>query len=236
MKKLFLVLALLILIFAQESVQHTGEVEIELINRGSSWNVTFTATAITERWDENYNLTEDYSPASVQVPKPTSPENYKAYFDLVNTVNAGENPIIALGKYKISAIEGDVERAYFYMDWRTSDYAYDSPDVYFKYDVANNHFRNSENTQTIDGTTQTVWDLVSGIDHITSGLELYLTIVNQNLHPYLNWNPYHEMTGNGFYRIERAVNYSGFNIIYNTLSASVRSFTDEDITYAQGSN
>lgn len=82
---------------------------------------------------------------------------------------------MALGKYKISAIEDGVEQAYFYMDWRTSDYGA-SMDVYFKYDVANNHFRNNENTQAIDGTTQTVWDLVSGIDHVTTGLEPYAPI------------------------------------------------------------
>jgi len=130
MKKLLLILLLpLLTLFAEEPL-HTGELIINLINKGSSWNVTFIATAITERWDENYYLTSDYETASVQVPKPGFPLNDVAYFDLIIDVNAGTNPILALGKYKITAIEGGVEKAYFYMDWRTSDYGV-SPDVYF---------------------------------------------------------------------------------------------------------
>ena len=113
MKKLLLIVLLPLLTLLAEEPLHTGEVVIELVNKGSSWNVTFTATAVTERWDENFYLTSDYESASVQVPKPGSPLNYIAYFDLVNDPIAGINPIVAFGKYKISAIEGGVEKAYF---------------------------------------------------------------------------------------------------------------------------
>ena len=134
-------------LFAEEPL-HTGEFIITLTNYSSTWNVTFVATAITERWDENYYLTSDYENASRTL---SSPFQTAADFDLVIDSIAGLNPIMALGKYKISAIEGGVERAYFYMDWRTSDYG-PTPDVFFKYDITNNHFRNNEDTQTIDGT------------------------------------------------------------------------------------
>ena len=184
MKKLFLLIMFpFIFLFAEEPL-HTGEFIINLVNYGSSWNVTFTATAIDAKWDENYYLTPDYENATVPLigQQTIPPFTPTAYFDLVNDPIAGENPIMALGLYKISAIEGGVEQAYFYMDWRTSDYDA-SPDVYFKYDIANNHFRNEANTQTIDGTNQTVWDLVDEIDLVTSGLELYSTLSNFNNHP-----------------------------------------------------
>ena len=129
-----------------------------------------------------------------------------AYFDLVIDPIAGENPIMALGKYKISAIEGGNEQSYFYMDWRTCDYDV-SPDVYFKYDYSSKHFRNEANTQTIDGTNQTVWDLVSGIDHTTDCFELYLSVSNQNDYPYLTWNDYHDSNILG-YNINRKITTS----------------------------
>jgi hypothetical protein len=202
-KKLLLIMMLpLFSLFAEEPL-HNGEFIISLKNYSSYWNVTFVATAVSERWDENYYLTSNYETATVPLigQQTVPPHIPTAYFDLVNDPIAGENPIMALGKYKISAIEGGVEQAYFYMDWRTSDYDV-SPDVYFKYDITNNHFRNSEDTQTIDGTNQTVWNLVSGIDHVTSGLELYLNVSNQSGNPYLAWNAYHSsnILGYNIYR------------------------------------
>ena len=228
MKKLLLLFLLpLFTLFAEEPL-HTGEGIISLKNYSSSWNVTFVATAVTERWDENYYLTSDYETATVSLigQQTVPPHVPTAYFDLVNDPIAGLNPIMALGKYKISAIEGGVEQAYFYMDWRTSDYGA-SPDVYFKYDIANNHFRNAEDTQTIDGTTQTVWDLVSGIDHVTTGLELYLNASSQSGHPYLQWNQYHS-TVSGYYVHKKLTTESG-TMTYQYYTTST-SWTDNDFT------
>ena len=223
MKKLFLLLVLPIITFSQENPLHTGELIIDLINKGSSWNVTFEATSNDARWDENYNLTTDYETASDIVQSP----EHTAYFDLVNDPIAGLNPIMAIGLYKISAIENGVEQAYFYMDWRTTDYYDASPDVYFKYDIANNHFKNSENTQTIDGTTQTVWDLVSEIDHVTSGLELYLDVSSQSGHPHLQWNQYHS-TVSGYYVHKKLTTESGTMTSEHYTTST--NWTDNDFT------
>jgi len=223
MKKLLLLFLLPLLTLFAEDPLHTGEVIFELVNEGSSWNVTFTATAITERWDENYYLTSDYEFATRSI---SSPFQTTAYFDLVNDPIAGQIPIIALGKYRISAIEGDIEKAYFYMDWRTSDYDV-SPDVYFKYDYSSKHFRNAANTQTIDGTNQTIWNLVSGIDHVTSGLELYLNVSNQNGNPYLTWNAYHSSNILGYNIYQKITLGSGgsqTNVIFTTST----SYLDDD--------
>jgi len=76
------------------------------------------------------------------------------------------------------------------MDWRTSGY-YVSPDVYFKYDVTNHVFLDESGTQNINGTDQTIWDLVPGITHETTGLVLYTTLTNVSSHPSLSWNAYY---------------------------------------------
>ncbi|MDI6780457.1 MAG: hypothetical protein QME25_09815, partial [Bacteroidota bacterium] len=136
MKKLFLFLLLPFLSFGQNNPLHTGEFIINLINYGSSWNVTFTATAIDARWDKNYQLTSGYENASRTL---ISPFQTVARFDLIIDPNAGVHPVMAIGLYKISAIKNGVVQAYFYMDWRTSDYGA-CPDVYFKYDYSNKRF------------------------------------------------------------------------------------------------
>ena len=100
MKKLLLFVLLPFLTYAQEYL--VGELHFELINRGSSWNVTISLTAIGSRWDENYDLTENYGNLSANVTNP----NYKADFDHI--LDPGSNLEIAVGLYKISAIVNSV--------------------------------------------------------------------------------------------------------------------------------
>ncbi len=180
-----LTLLLTVPLWLYSQTRTSGELMIELYNIGSLWNVTFIATSVSETWDDDYMLTSDYDEASVllygwDIGFPVTPT---AKFDLVVDPIAGVNPVLAIGRYKIEAIESGTIQATFYMDWTTSDYG-SSPDVWFKYDVANNQFKNSANTQIINGTTQTVWDLVSTIDHVTTGLELYTTLTSQSGHPH----------------------------------------------------
>ena len=207
----------------------SGELMIELDNFGSLWNVTFIATSISETWDDDYMLTSDYDEASVllygwDIGFPVAPT---AKFDLVVDPIAGVNPVLAIGRYKIEAIEGGTVQAVFYMDWTTSDYG-SSPDVYFIYDVANNHFKNSANTQIIDGTTQTVWNLVSSIDHITTGLELYTSISSQSGHPYVSWIPFHSAV-NGYF-IHKKLTISGGAVSTSQHYSNTTNWTDLDFT------
>jgi len=115
------------------------------------------------------------------------------------------------------------------MDWRTSDYGV-SPDVYFKYDYANKNFRNNDNTQTIDGTNQTVWDLVGGIDHVTSGLELYLNITNNNSHPKLQFNAYHNPSSVSKYYIYKKKDSPNFVKIAETTNLEYTDFSEEIVS------
>lgn len=240
MKKIILFLALTISLYSQGEPQiHGGELIIELLNRGSSWNVTFTCTAVSAKWDENYELTADYTPVSVTIPTQQYPLQYIAHFDLIIDIIAGNNPIVALGLYKISAIEGGIEKAFFYMDWRTnhSYSTFGSADVYFKYDYANKRFRDANNTQTIDGTYQTNWDLVEGLELITLDLEDYwgnalAVFKNHNNYPQIAWGPYNEdeyiieVTN---YEIHRK--YGGLNWQYlTTVSSDVFTYEDQSLS------
>ena len=131
MKKLLFLILIPLLLCGQ--TKHNAELEIEVINISTYWDVTFIATAVGDaKWDKNYNLTSDYNSASVHLHYWADPAVTTARFDYVIDPIAGYNPILAVGLYKISAYRGGYEQAYFYLDLRTSDYE-GCPDVYFKY-------------------------------------------------------------------------------------------------------
>lgn len=232
MKKL-LVLVLLpyILTFSQEL--YVGELRIDLINYGGSFNVTFLLTSIGARWDENYNLTEDFSTASDVV---SGYPYYGAFDHVLDPSNV--NDTFAVGLYKISAIENSTEQAYFYMDWRSSDWSA-SLDVNFKYNVGNNDFRDWDNTQTIDKTYQTLWDLTNN-ELQTTGLEEYwdnclALIPSVNNNPRLIWGPYPESVDLSGYNIYRKVGAGSFTLIhFNSDSQHEYIDTDYSITEPTG--
>ncbi len=118
MKKILVLLLMSIISLYAIEPNNTGELSIELINRGTTWNVTFMATALPGVWDENLYLSSDYNNASVTITN--DPFKKYAYFGFVYDDN-GDDLILAIGKYKISAIENNVEQAFFYMDLTTSD-------------------------------------------------------------------------------------------------------------------
>ena len=210
---------------------HNAEFQIELLNKGASWNVNFTATAVGARWDENYELTNGYNNVNVSLPGAFWGD-YIADYDLINDPIAGENPILALGLYKISAIEGGQVKSYFYMDWRTCGF-YGSADVRLKYDYATKHFRNISNTQTIDRTYQTVWDLNIEVELETNELEDYWAnclalipaVSNQ---PRLIWGPYPESVDMAGYLVYRKLGGGNFTLLYTTPNENTFSYTDPD--------
>lgn len=90
MKILFLLIFATIFVFPQPD--HDSELIITLKNRGTYWNVNFTLTAASPRWDENLKLTEQYEIVSNNA---TSPD-YIIYFDHISFVNPG----LQAGNYK----------------------------------------------------------------------------------------------------------------------------------------
>ncbi|MFO7526334.1 MAG: T9SS type A sorting domain-containing protein [Ignavibacteriaceae bacterium] len=228
MKRLLLLLLLPFIIYGQP--EHTGELRIELINHGSLWDVTIKLTAISARWDENYELTEEYEIAYVYLTSGHENSQTIADFDHILDPNAGENPIFAVGLYKISAIENGVEQAYFYCDWRTSDWR-TSLDVSFKYDVGNKRFRNWGNTQTIDDSYQTLWDLTGNILE-TSGLEEYwnncLAVFNNgDNRPKFAWGPLPGFSNN-YYKIYKKKGTPNF-VLYDSTTATTYVDVSEEI-------
>jgi hypothetical protein len=231
MKKFWLIILTPIITFAQ--LEHRGELRIDLFNHGSTWNVTISLTAYSARWDENYNLTEYYEYASDNVTNPTE----SAYFEHVLDPSQYHEEF-AIGLYKITAIENGVEQAYFWMDWRTSDWS-TSLDVRFKYDVNNNRFRDINNTQTLNYTYQTLWDLTDN-ELETTGLEDYwdnclALIPSVNNNPRLIWGPYPESVDLSGYNIYRKVGSGNFSLIhFNYESQLEYTDTEYSITYPTG--
>ncbi len=230
MKKYFLIFILVFstYTFSQENLLHTGEATVYVVNYPVAWDVTFTATAVSERWgksvsltEQYYNPTDDYESASV------TPDYDRAFFDVVVDRTAGDNPTLGLGNYKISAFENGIEKAYFYMDWRTSGYS-DCPDISFDYDFNNKNFLYHNDSQIIDGTQQTSWGLNSNTLYETSGLGLYTTqTTNQYSNPSLSWNAYNG-TALGYYIHKTLTCESG--TITNQYFTTSTSWTDNDFT------
>lgn len=241
MKKLFLFIVFTTLIFSQNEPLHTGELTIELNNQGSTWNVTFTLTAIGTRWDDHNNITEDYESVSVNINSDLPVIQSVAYFDHIWDILAGEHPIFAAGLYKISAFENGVEKAYFFMDWRTSTEGWNwSLDVTFKYDYTNKHFKNAANSQIIDYSYQTLWDLTTNYLE-TINLEDYwsnsLALINNGSNnPKLVWGPYpSESFDVTNYEIWRGLSPDGTNppstySLLGNVGYSVFQYTDNQLT------
>lgn len=223
MKTLFLHLILFsTLVFSQP--EFIGELSVLLINKGTSWDVTILLTAVSARWDEDYLLTEDYETVSIEL---TSPFNYYADFDHI--VDPNGQPVFARGLYKISAVVDGSEKARFYMDWRTSGWT-ESLDVYFKYDIGNQVFIDWDETQSINKTYQTLWNLTNN-PLITSELENYwsntLAVTKDpDNHPRLVWGPYPEEIGVTQYRVYRKYDNQSFTL-WRTVSGYTT--TDESV-------
>lgn len=240
MKKLLLFVLFPLVIFAQAE-KYVGELRIGLINCSGSVNITFTLTAIGARWDDNYDFTEGHESVSDIV---TSCSEYAAFDHILDP--SPQNPEFAVGIYRISAIVNSVEQAYFFMDWRTSDWSA-SLDVKFKYDVGNTRFRDWDNTQTIDYTYQTLWDLTDNY-LVTSGLEAYwdncLAATNDaDQHPRFVFGPYPgslqgTITGYKIYRSAAHIpgqQPSNFTLL-ETLDSDEYSYVDNNVTIGNDFN
>jgi hypothetical protein len=240
MKKLILLILLPIVAFGQEKI--TGELLINLYNYSTPWNVTFKLTSTSARWDGDYNLTEDYEIVSVNITN--NPPVYVAKFDHI--LDPGENPEFAITLYKISAIESGVEKAFIYVDWRTSNWN-SSLDVNFKYDEGTKNFRDHSTNEVIDYSYQTLWDLTDN-NLVTSGLEDYwdnclaVTSDDDN-HPRLVFGPYPgtlqgTLTG---YKIYRSASHipgqqpSNFTVL-ETLDSDEYIYVDNGVTIGNDNN
>jgi hypothetical protein len=152
-----------------------GELYIGFDNRPTNWEFTVKIEALGGVWGGDHLLTEEYPGGEVY---------YSSSMGLWFHASAtfwGPNPyepILGIGLYKVSIWEGNNQRAWFYLDYRTSDYpgSYNNPskvDVRVDYDVVNKYFqfKSPINQYVVNGNYYALWDLHDNVDQTTVGLE-----------------------------------------------------------------
>ena len=229
MKKLIFMSLIFILgntfIRAQEFLG--GELIFDFIDRPSEWDLDVYIEAIGPVWDKDHYITNSY-PGGTKYYNENSqfPNTYPGHASDACWDYQGYDPPLALGLYKISVVQYVHDNEYwvsFYFDWRTSDLP-PGPDEWddqrFMYSINDNKiYRYLDPYEvSINGQRLTIWDENDEIDHITSGLELYLTVLNQNNYPYLEWNEYNDPNILG-YNIYRKITMNGgsyTNVIFTT--------------------
>ncbi len=222
MKKVLFFVLFPFIVYCQQQYS-CGELGIQLMNYPANYEITFKLTAIGAKWDENFQLTDSYEIITQTLQWP----NVFVRFDHIRDIQGC--PVYAMGLYKISAIVNGEEDAYFYIDWRTSEWSA-SLDVAFNYHMGDKIFTFSGSNQSINYTYQTVWDLTD-ISLQTSGFEDYWTnclvaIDDGNGHPKLVWGPYPNIAVES-YKLYRDIG-SGFSVL-QTLSSNTYIYTDNSV-------
>lgn len=227
MKKLIFISLIFILgstfIRAQELLG--GELIFDFIDRPSEWDLDIYIEAIGPVWDKDHYITNQY-PGGTKYYNENSqfPNTYPGHASDACWDYQGYDPPLALGLYKITVSQYVQDSEYwvsFYFDWRTSDLpSSDWDDQRFMYSINDNKiYRYLDPYEvSINGQRLTIWDENDEIDHITSGLELYLTVSSQNNNPYLEWNEYNDPNILG-YNIYRKITMNGgnyTNVIFTT--------------------
>jgi hypothetical protein len=123
-----------------------------------------------------------------------------------------------------------IVKDYFYIDYRTSDLPENfnsggMGDINITFNISDGKFYYYL-TQTLFPVTTSIWEEKEWIEHITTELELYLTVSKQNNNPYLEWNEYNNPNILG-YNIYRKITMHGgsfTNVIFTTST----SYLDED--------
>jgi hypothetical protein len=211
-----------------------------------SKNIEFYLSAIGAVWggervssrENNYYLTNEFDNSFYLVPTNDDNENDWGGWDFVlSQNNGGTYPVYGYGLYKLTTNESN---SFFYIDFRDDrlgNYAQYSPpsyghdiDIWIKYDDLNNEFYlKSKGTyewgnSLANGQEMTIWSIKQKGSPSTKQFPLFLTLSNQNNHPRLSWNPYHNSNIIGYY-LYRKVGNSTNKI---PLSSSTTTYTDTE--------
>ena len=200
-----------------------GELIFDFIDRPSHWDLDVYINAIGAVWDDNHHLNDTLQGGSIYYNENGPfPNQSPGHASDACWHYQGYDPPLGLGLYLITVAQSDQESensVSFYFDWRTSHLppAPGGPwkDQRFVYKINNNDIYRylDQNEISIDGEVLKIWDEIEDLDHITSGLELYLTVSNQNNNPYLVWNAYHDENIDG-YNVYRKVTTSSGTTTY----------------------
>ena len=186
----------------------------------------------------NYAHATDKSETAESVPIPHNDNQYGFWHVLTQYTHA-----YGYGKYKVSiGYEFDDAEFYFYMDWRDCDYTdyYEYNDTWILYNASNNtvkidwdddDFTNNV-TNITQGHTYKIWEYKSKSENeneaITEYFELYLTLSNNNNHPHLTWNPFHDESSLEYYKIYKKKSGSAWSVLTTTTNTY---YTDNSETF-----
>jgi len=251
MKKLLLSLVTIFLLFnisfTKAEELRPGEFVIQFVNSPSSWNITVKIQAFGTVWNQFHNVTTYYSGGqknynSNMIP---IPEEHISDFDWSNQ---GYAPVLSLGLYEVSIWEGSNKRAWFFIDYRTSDLPYATAfgiDVVIKYDVTNQSFEFIQpNPGTLNnGDYYPIWEICGTIELQTDALQNYwgnaLTIIPQYdiyeeyYEPLLIWGPYNGFQPQG-YKVYWRYNSSGSYYLLQTVSSGTYQYLHQSVPIGKG--
>lgn len=225
-----------------------GEVVINIINNSANLPLNAQMDLVSDLcWDQYHYLTNEY----VGGPPALTPENSSFVFDDAwNPNQYTTNTNFGLGLYKFSVwiadplnMQSTRTHYCFYIDYRTSDLPgsdINYPtfiDINIDFDVSTLSFF-YHGTRNPFGPNTTIWDEYSGdVQLIQTGLQpskpTHLNQTATSGHPVLQWDSQpsdHYRTGYKIYR--QFYPEYGFSEI-GSVSSSIYTFTDNDITLPQ---
>ncbi len=235
MKKHFYIILIILFSFyylpAQGEETVAGELSIWVENNPQNNLVSMTLELVSPAcWNENHYITELFNGGTVG---DYINNGWLEFLCCWETYPNEYYRTFGLGLYKITAKVNGVEKAHFFIDYRTSDLpgaitGSCQIDYALDFNVGAGKFYYT-NTQNEFSGYHAFWDLRPCVELTTNGLEDYwdncLAVFNNgDDHPKFAWGPYPVNLGIYEYRIYR--NYSGWELLA-TVDEDEFTFVDE---------
>lgn len=215
-----ILLFLTVNLFSQEKIAPCRELFLRLKDAGSS-SVTFTASTYqTTRWDNQGILTSGFITDQITLSGDTPINEFCKYGFSFNDDCFLPPESIELGR-NVYTITTNAGSASFSYDANGCNFL---GDVYITYDYNDDIFYQGGSCSSLGNTPISSYTGYSGI----WCLELYLTLTNQNGHPYINWNPYHSSNILGYNLYRKVTTGSGSMTDYIFMTNTY--YTDEEFT------
>jgi Secretion system C-terminal sorting domain len=216
-----------------------GELVIDFVNRPANWELTVKIEAVGIVWNQFHNITIEYLGGDTTYSSTTYPVPIFHASDLEWDF-IGYEPVLSLGLYKVSIWEGQNERVWFYINYRTSYLPQPSNsgniDVLLDYDLTTKELEltNPNLGHVVNGSYYPIWELKSSVNHLSEGLEDYwdnclAVIPDADNHLRLVWGPYPD---NNFevinYKIYRKIDQGNW-VLIGTVNSYTFSYIDGEI-------
>ncbi len=238
MKKLLYVTFILMLFNVTGTAQEeliAGELIINFTNRPPNWALNVKIEAYKTVWGHDHYITTNYpgGEASYSSAVYCNPCNH---FSDLSWNYDGFEPVLSLGLYEVSIWESNNKRAWFFIDYRTSDLPTASSygiDVEFDYNLSSYDLEiiSPIYGQITNGSYIPIWETRETIDLQTDGLEDFwdncLTVFkNGDDHPKFAWGPYPGFSNN-YYKIYKKKETPNFVLYDSTTSTNYIDVNEE---------